>query len=95
LGKVRTETVKRAARELLERFPDKFTDEYEGNKLKVKELMRSPSKKLRNRIAGYVTRLKAIEAQRATMMQVGPEAELGLSDEDDEQSDEQTSPPAA
>jgi len=95
LGKVRTETVKRAARELIERFPSKFTNEYEANKLQVNELLTAPSKKLRNRIAGYVTRLKVTEAKKATMMQMSPEAQLGLGEEEEEQSEEQSTAPAA
>jgi len=95
LGKVRTETVKRAARELIEKFPDKFTNEYEPNKLAVNELVRAPSKKLRNRIAGYVTRLKVIEAKKASMMQMSAEAQLGLGEEEEEQNQEESSPAAA
>jgi len=90
LGKVRTETVKRAARELVERFPDRFTNEYEANKLAVNGLLRSPSKKLRNLIAGYVTRLKVTEAKKATMMQMSPEAQLGLPEEEGEGEEEQS-----
>lgn len=97
MGKVRTETVKRAARELVERFPDKFSNEYEANKLAVNELLRSPSKKLRNLIAGYVTRLKVTEAKKATMMQMSPEAQLGLGEEEgeEEQSQKENAPAAA
>jgi small subunit ribosomal protein S17e len=95
LGKVRTETVKRAARELIERFPDKFTNEYEANKASVNQLLRAPSKKLRNLIAGYVTRLKMTEAKKATMMQMSPEAQLGLGEEEEEPSQEETAPAAA
>ena len=95
MGKVRTETVKRAARELVEKFPDRFTNEYEANKLAVNELLRAPSKKLRNLIAGYVTRLKVIDANKATMMQMSPEAQLGLGEEEEEQSQEENAPAAA
>jgi len=95
LGKVRTETVKRAARELIEKFPDKFTNEYEPNKLAVNELVRAPSKKLRNLIAGYVTRLKVIESKKASMMQMSAEAQLGLGEEEEEQNQEENSPAAA
>lgn len=84
MGKVRTETIKRAARELIEKFPEKFTGDYEANKLATNEVLRAPSKKLRNRIAGYVTRLKVIEAKKATMMQMSPEAQLGLVEEEEE-----------
>lgn len=95
MGKVRTETVKRAAREVIEKFPDKFTNEYEANKLAVNAVLRAPSKKLRNRIAGYVTRLKVIEAKRATIMQMSPEAQLGLGEEEEEQTPEESAPATA
>jgi small subunit ribosomal protein S17e len=95
LGKVRTETVKRAARELIERFPEKFTNEYEPNKAAVNEVMKAPSKRLRNRIAGYVTRLKVTDAHRITMMQTSPEAQLDLGEEEEEQTEQQSTPAAA
>ena len=95
MGKVRTETVKRAARELIERFPSKFTNEYEANKSAVNEVLIAPSKKLRNRIAGYVTRLKVTEAQKVTMMQMSPEAQLGLGEEEEEQTQEESTPATA
>lgn len=79
----------------MEKYSDKFTNEYEANKLQVNKLLAAPSKKLRNRIAGYVTRLKVIEAQKTTMMQMSPEAQLGLGEEEEEQSQEQDTPAAA
>jgi len=57
LGKVRPERVKRSARELMSRFPNRFTADFEENKRIVKELTETSSSKLRNRIAGYITRL--------------------------------------
>ncbi len=57
MGKVRTEKIKSTARELLERFPGKFTTSFENNKESVEALTGISSKKLRNRIAGYITRL--------------------------------------
>jgi len=95
LGKVRTETVKRAARELIERFPEKFTNEYEANKAAVNQVLKAPSKKLRNRIAGYVTRLKVTDAHRATLMQMSPEAQLDLGEDEGEQTEEESTPAAA
>ena len=59
MGKVRTELVKRIARELVERFPDKFTTDFENNKKLVDTLTNISSTKLRNRVAGYTTRLIA------------------------------------
>jgi len=49
--------VKRLARELMQRYPDKFTTDFENNKKAVQLLTTISSIKLRNRIAGYVTRL--------------------------------------
>lgn len=57
MGKVRPEQVKKIARELVSRFPDRFTADFEENKKIVETLIETSSSKLRNRIAGYVTRL--------------------------------------
>jgi len=61
LGKVRTETIKRIAKNLLERHPDKFTVDYEANKRVIDQIVDSRSKRLRNRISGYLTGLKKME----------------------------------
>lgn len=74
MGKVRTETVKRISRELLRRFPDRFSGDFESDKQAVNELVQTRSKRLRNRIAGYVTRLKVVAAERAASTQATPEA---------------------
>jgi small subunit ribosomal protein S17e len=57
---VRTEQVKRIARELREKYPSKFTTDFENNKPFVNEYTNISSKKLRNRIAGYTARLASI-----------------------------------
>lgn len=57
LGKVRPERVKRIARELVSRHPDKFTTNFEDNKKLIETLIETSSTKLRNRIAGYITSL--------------------------------------
>jgi len=59
LGKVRPEHVKRISKELVERFPEKFTEDFENNKKLVDALTNINSKKLRNRVAGYTTQLAA------------------------------------
>ena len=70
MGKVRTDTIKRISRELLKRFPDRFTGDFESDKQMVNELVITPSKRLRNRIAGYITRLKMVEAERLAATEV-------------------------
>jgi len=56
VGKVRPAYIKRTARTLLEKYPDKFTADFEHNKRVVGELLKT-TKRVRNRIAGYITRL--------------------------------------
>ena len=73
LGKVRTDTVKRTSREVLKKFPDRFTGDFESDKQAVNDLVITQSKRLRNRIAGYVTRLKVVEAERIAATQVASE----------------------
>jgi len=70
LGKVRIDTVKRVSRELLRKYPERFSGEFESDKAAVNELVVTQSKRLRNRIAGYVTRLKVVEAERAAATEV-------------------------
>jgi len=57
LGKVRTRLVKRLAEELVYTYPDKFTADYEHNKKMVDLLVSGLSKRMRNRVAGYITHL--------------------------------------
>jgi small subunit ribosomal protein S17e len=48
--------IKKIGRQLLEEYPDVFTEDFEANKEAVEELTNVESKTVRNRIAGYVTR---------------------------------------
>jgi small subunit ribosomal protein S17e len=48
--------VKKTARELIERYPEAFSADFERNKELVGELTNIESKGVRNRVAGYVTR---------------------------------------
>jgi len=73
LGKVRIDAVKRVSRELLRRYPDRFAGEFESDKQAVNELVITQSKRLRNRIAGYITRLKVVEAEREAATHVSEE----------------------
>lgn len=57
MGRIAIGVVKRTARRLLESYPELFTEDFEHNKRVVANLVDVESKKLRNKIAGYVTRL--------------------------------------
>lgn len=57
MGRIKTTQVKRAGRKLMNLYGQRFTAKFEDNKKLVSEMADIPSKKLRNIIAGYATRL--------------------------------------
>lgn len=65
LGKVRIAIIKRTARKLLANYPDYFTEEFEHNKKVVRALVDISSKKTKNQIAGYITRLVKLSKRRS------------------------------
>jgi small subunit ribosomal protein S17e len=61
LGSVRPKHIKNAARSLLQLYPETFTEDFETNKRLVEQLTDVKTKKVRNRIAGYLVTLIKIE----------------------------------
>jgi len=61
MGRVRPTYIKRVAIELVRSHPDKFTEDFDHNKIVVAELTDVGSITMRNRIAGYVTRFREQE----------------------------------
>lgn len=57
MGRIKTKLVKRISSELYSENPEKFKDSFDENKKVADTLADIPSKKLRNVIAGYITRL--------------------------------------
>lgn len=58
MGKVRTSKVKRLAKEVFQNYREMISEDFERNKQIVEEILKGQvSKKLRNRIAGYLTSL--------------------------------------
>ena len=55
MGKVKTEHIKRLAKDLVERFPDKFSNDFNANKHTVDILTEGATTKVRNQVAGYIT----------------------------------------
>lgn len=58
MGRIKTTLVKRVVRKLLAGHGKEFKKDFEQNKKIVEKFADIPSKKLRNNIAGYMTRLK-------------------------------------
>jgi len=61
MGRIKTSFVKSIAKDLFEKHSDKFTTDFSKNKELVKELVDMKSKKLRNIVSGYLTKLKKQE----------------------------------
>merc|ERR1711994_623162 len=57
MGRVRTKTVKKAAKVIIEKYYTKLTLDFDINKKIIEEIALIPSKPLRNKIAGFVTHL--------------------------------------
>ena len=61
MGNIRTSFVKRLAKELIETHKGVFTTDFDQNKKLVMEYSTVSNKHLRNKFAGYVTRLVRLE----------------------------------
>ena len=57
MGKVRTKTVKKSARVIIEKYYPRLTLDFQTNKKICDEVAIMPSKRMRNKIAGYLTHL--------------------------------------
>ncbi|MCJ1308227.1 40S ribosomal protein S17 [Agyrium rufum] len=57
MGRVRTKTVKKSAKVIIERYYPKLTLDFETNKRICDEIAIIASKRLRNKIAGFTTHL--------------------------------------
>ena len=57
MGRIKTQLIKRVSNELVNLHREELKESFEDNKVAVDKLADVPSKKLRNSIAGYITRL--------------------------------------
>jgi len=57
MGKVRSTLIKRTAKKTLKKYPERASKDFSENKKAVSDLLILPSKRMRNRVAGYLTRL--------------------------------------
>ncbi|XP_076899811.1 small ribosomal subunit protein eS17-like [Bidens hawaiensis] len=86
MGRVRTKTGKKSSRQVIERYYSKMTLDFHTNKKILEEVAIIPSKRLRNKIAGFSTHLmKRIQKGPVDNIEVDKEtiellASLGMSD---------------
>jgi len=57
MGRIKTQLIKRISNKLIKEHGNEFKKDFKENKDIVAKLADIPSKKIRNVIAGYVTRL--------------------------------------
>merc|ERR1711908_252440 len=57
MGRVRNKTVKRSSKKIIERYYQRLTLDFNTNKRICDEVAMIPSKKLRNKIAGFTTHM--------------------------------------
>lgn len=57
MGRIKTQMIKRLTLQLVKQHKMHFTTDFVANKKIVEQLLTGPSKKIRNTVAGYVTRI--------------------------------------
>jgi small subunit ribosomal protein S17e len=57
MGRIKQTYLKRVAKNLMIEYPDVFSTDFDHNKKKVQELSTVSSKSIRNKIAGYLSRV--------------------------------------
>jgi small subunit ribosomal protein S17e len=81
LGKVRPDQIKKAAREILTRYHERFTTNFEENKKILNQVARVYSPRMKNRITGYITRLMVISQRALAEEAEKAEEEVTISEE--------------
>ncbi|MBU5575092.1 MAG: 30S ribosomal protein S17e [Candidatus Aenigmatarchaeota archaeon] len=59
MGRIKTTWIKNISKELIKKYPDKFTDNFEQNSKFLSELNLFTSKKIKNKVCGYIKKLKS------------------------------------
>jgi len=70
MGRIKSALIKRTAKAMLKE-ENQFTGKFDNNKKVLKNSM--PSKSLRNKIAGYIARLKLMEQSKKEIAAESPE----------------------
>ena len=65
MGKVRPDFIKRVARELVTKEPKLYSTNFDENKQILGQITHIKTKRLRNRIAGYITSMIKLKSRQA------------------------------
>ena len=65
MGRIKTQLIKRTTEQLMARYPGQFTEDFTANKELVNKFVSVYSTKLRNTIAGYLTRLVRVRKAKS------------------------------
>ena len=57
MGRIKTTVIKRVGMKAYDNNKEKFTEDFNNNKKEIDKMIKIPSKRLRNIVAGYVTSL--------------------------------------
>ncbi|WP_449461556.1 hypothetical protein PQ610_04010 [Tardisphaera miroshnichenkoae] len=57
MSELNTHKAKRIASLIVSQYPDRFSSDFEKNKKSLDDLLIFPSKSMRNKVAGYITRI--------------------------------------
>lgn len=63
MGKVKTEQVKHLGKNLMARYPEKFNTNFDDNKVAVDKLTTGTTTRIRNKVAGYITRTMSLSKE--------------------------------
>ena len=63
MGRIKTKLIKRKTKELFSAVQADLVEDFDGNKAVVSKNMTYKSKKMRNIVAGYATRLKKAQEE--------------------------------
>ena len=69
MGKVRSSVIKNLSRRLLEDYGDYITTDYQDNKKFLDMIVDLKTKTFRNRVAGYITRLKIVKSRELEILE--------------------------
>jgi len=62
MGRIKTTYIKRITNKLIDKYQDEFKTNFDENKKVVDRFADFPSKKMRNVVVGYITRLMKVKA---------------------------------